>query len=44
MNKETKKLQKLVGKRKTKKVVFQTKEYNQYKGDEGSSDFEYECN
>jgi len=41
MNKETKKLQKLVGKRKTKKVVSQSKEYNQYKDENTTSDYDY---
>lgn len=39
MNKQTQKLKKLVGARKTKKVVFKSKDYNQYKTNEGNSEF-----
>ncbi len=46
MNKETKKLQKLVGKRKIKKIVSQSREYNQYKNEDTTSDYDssYDCN
>lgn len=38
MNNQTKKLQKLVGTRKTKKVVFKSRDYNQYKTNEPTSE------
>jgi len=39
MNKETKKLLKLVGSRKTKKVVSKSRDYNQYKTNESPSEY-----
>lgn len=39
MNKQTEKLKKLVGTRKNKKVVFKSRDYNQYKTNEATSEY-----